>query len=580
MSQTITGHRLSDAARFDDGVRRRVKRAREEFFESRTLNDAASVVGSEIVHSWRRSLESGVDPVGSILPTVRLGPHRARRLTAAAAPVMERLAQQSRDSEAWGLLLDRECVQVYGIAGDERRVREGEEHGGGVGAVYHESTVGTNGAGISLERLEPFMVVGAEHFRESEHNLVSVGVPLRDTIGRLAGLLMMCHRLSDANHLIVPYALSLAGSINEQLATQTDRDERILFDEFSRHSTRPSLPVVAMSDQVFVANASAQQLLRDIAHTDLLRNAALEAAQGGRSRFITLQLGDVRYRVHCRVVSLSRGRAGVVASLSRAEETAGSQEARMPTSPHTARLTSLRRARSLGLAALVVGERGSGRGHLVRSLGAVTELSADLASLDTAGWLIRLSEALRTSSVFVRDIDALDPATMRTAAALIRESTSWCVGTAQANTLDEVFPVVITCPALRTRTGEIHDVVAQVLSDIGGESLRCDDEVMSVLVRHEWPGNVSQLRRVLASAVLASRTGGISLEHLPKDIATGGRSMGMTQMVRAEREMVFDALRNAEWNRDRAAGTLGISRATLYRKIKQFSFQLPSSRGR
>lgn len=574
---TPTGARTSDAARFDMAYRSEARRARRDFIERSVEHDAIRVVGPEIVHSWRRSRRQGVDPSGTSLPTIDLDETRAQGLAQAADPVMQELARQCRDSETWGFLLDRECVQIYPIVGDDRLVEEGERRGSGLGAVYRESTVGTNGASVAIERLEPFMVIGPEHYRESEHNLVSVGVPLRDAMGRLAGMFLMCSRLRQANHLVRPYAHQIADAISREIAARTDRDERILFEEFSRSSTRPSLPVVAMSDRVFVTNVAAQQQLRDPAHVDLLRDALLDVAARGTSHMIELQLGDRQVRVHCRVVEISQQRSGVVASFGPVD--AGAQTP-VEASPHTERLQLLADARSRGLPVLLVGERGAGRTWLARSFTDLTEVDAGTAPVDPATWLDQLREAITSESpVLVRDVDTLDPQTRAAALGLLRASGRWCLATSQspvvdgAGGADGVFPAVVACPPLRSRRSEIDELVTRLLPKLGGAG--CTPEAMSVLVGHEWPGNLAQLRRVLATAVLASPSRTVGIEHLPRDIVSSG-SMG--QMERAERELIFEALRQADWNRDAAARSLGISRATLYRRIKQFSFQIPSSR--
>ncbi len=571
--------RLSDAARFDPDLRAQVGRARTDFLEGRAWQGPAGV-SPEIFTSWVRSLELGVDAAGTEVPLNPNAVSRARRLVDAASPIMQSLADQCKDSDAWGMLLDRECVQVYPLVGDERIVREGEQRGGGLGATFQEAVVGTNGAGISAERLESFLVVGEEHYREGEHNLASVGVPLRDPFGRMSGVLLMCQRLASANHMIVPYTQTLAAAIEEQLALATSGDERALFEAFARHSRRPSLAVVGISEDVYIANNAAQQLLRDGAENDALRDAVLGVAESGRSRLMTLAFEDDRYRVHCRVVGLSGGRHGVVASLSRvAPPTVVGTGAQL--SPSLPVIDPVARARELGFPALVSGEAGSGRAHRVRAVAAVIEIDAADAEVDAAAWLDRCRALAARGEVLIRHLDAL-PAQLQPAVLdLVRTAPSWVSATVTAVTpeLESAFPVTVQVQPLRERTTELPGIVAALLEDLGAPRVRRTPEVMSILARHPWPGNVAQLRRLLAGILVRLEGEVITIDDLPREIANSGRrqpSEGL--LARTERELVYDALREANWNRDAAARILGISRATMYRRIRQFGFQIPSSR--
>ncbi len=580
MAQMTVRDRPSDAARFSPESRARVARLRDGFLSGDDIRGddirGEGIIPPEIVSSWSRSRGAGVDPDRALLPAVVLGETGGRRLASVAEPVLQALAEQCRDSDAWAMLLDRECVQVAPIFGDEAIVREGQQRGGGVGATFREESVGTNGAGISLERLEPFMVVGEEHYRRSEHTLVSVGVPLRDGFGRMAGLFVMCQRMRSANHMIVPYARSIARAIDEQIAVTADGDERALFEAYSRHSRRPSLAVVGLSENVFVANTAAQQILRDPAENDLLRRSVLDVTRGGRSRLITLRLGEDRFRVHCRVVELSRGRFGAVASLTRAPETPLTAVA----SPSAVGADPIERAHGLDLPALVVGEPGSGRAHRVLSTVACAQIDAASAASDPSAWFARLDSLAATGPVLVRHVDAVPDDLRARVHEALRALPGWVAATATTvpDGAEAVFAVTVETPPLRERVRELPGIVDEMLADLGAPQVTCAPEVMTVLTRHSWPGNLAQLRRVLAGALVVMTDSVISIDDVPREVAAGGRRPREGLLARTERELLFEALRTQNWNRDDAARVLGISRATMYRRIRQFGFQLPSSR--
>ena len=117
-------------------------------------------------------------------------------------------------------------------------------------------------------------------------------------------------------------------------------------------------------------------------------------------------------------------------------------------------------------------------------------------------------------------------------------------------------------------------------------------ETLGVLQAFPWPGNIRQLENVLLQAVLVCTGPALLVEHLPAPVQEhAGRvpspPLGSPQMNRAgreaqgarrtlsesvgegERELIKKALMEAGFSRRRAASTLGISRVTLYNKMKR-----------
>ncbi|MHC4721594.1 MAG: sigma-54 dependent transcriptional regulator [Planctomycetota bacterium] len=102
--------------------------------------------------------------------------------------------------------------------------------------------------------------------------------------------------------------------------------------------------------------------------------------------------------------------------------------------------------------------------------------------------------------------------------------------------------------------------------------------------RHNWPGNIRELRNVIERAMLLETTNKIGLTNLilnPEQLAEDGAepiSVGLLDfsLERAEKELIAKALTQAGWQKTRAAAMLGITRATLYAKVKQYNIQQPA----
>ncbi len=99
------------------------------------------------------------------------------------------------------------------------------------------------------------------------------------------------------------------------------------------------------------------------------------------------------------------------------------------------------------------------------------------------------------------------------------------------------------------------------------------------LCRHDWPGNVRELRNVIERAILLETTDKIGLSSIVIDpiessetAGGGGGEHGKDfSLEKAERELIARALHETGWQKTQAAALLGITRATLYAKVKQYS---------
>ena len=88
-------------------------------------------------------------------------------------------------------------------------------------------------------------------------------------------------------------------------------------------------------------------------------------------------------------------------------------------------------------------------------------------------------------------------------------------------------------------------------------------------MNYSWPGNVRQLQHCLTYAASIAFDGVIRPEHLPEEIRCAS-TIEEVPVPHAEMEAIQQALQTSNHNVSNAALSLGISRATLYRKIKQY----------
>ena len=153
----------------------------------------------------------------------------------------------------------------------------------------------------------------------------------------------------------------------------------------------------------------------------------------------------------------------------------------------------------------------------------------------------------------------------------------------------------ITLPPLRNRAADVELLARHFLSELSTEhghqpkTLRSD--AIAVLRMHEWRGNVRELKNVIERAAVVSDDSEIAAEHIvlqrrtpmtgPQSAAEATDAIaiprsGMT-MDDIEREAIRITLLHAEGNQSQAARMLGISRATLLRKLNKYA--LPDDSG-
>lgn len=147
-------------------------------------------------------------------------------------------------------------------------------------------------------------------------------------------------------------------------------------------------------------------------------------------------------------------------------------------------------------------------------------------------------------------------------------------------------------PPLRKRKVDIVPLVKKFVGRFqkkhGIRVDRIDDSMLEALLAYPWPGNVRELEHVVQRAVIYCRDGVLTRDHLPSHIVSG--MVGPTndpsvvlsrrpmtqdrslehQVALTEKEIIEQALFKNNFSRTNTARDLGISRVTLYNKMKKY----------
>jgi PAS domain S-box-containing protein len=139
-----------------------------------------------------------------------------------------------------------------------------------------------------------------------------------------------------------------------------------------------------------------------------------------------------------------------------------------------------------------------------------------------------------------------------------------------------VFPLRV--PPLRDRADDVALLAERFLSRVRGRGAGArgvSPEALRALRGYPWPGNVRELQNAIEYAALQAAGGDLHVEHLPPDVREGGaaatRAAAAPDRPSAadERDALVEALERSGWNRTRAAEALGVSRVTVWKRMKR-----------
>jgi transcriptional regulator of acetoin/glycerol metabolism len=595
-------------------------------------NQLADVdASSRIANSWRRCL------IGHKLDPARQGPpqtlteaevrHVAEPMEETirlAMPELDGLARVLRDAGYCVNLSDANATMLFSRLPGEADAKMFMDWKIYTGSNFAETFEGTNGLGTALAEQKPILVHRDEHFRAQWHMFSCAVAPLFDQAGRLAGAVNITSCREDLER--GAHQLALAVTMEA-----TRRMEGAIFRDHFRNAWIATVPgdggsgLLAYDDDRRIVGAcrSARALL---GLTDGLIASGIDL-----SRYIKID----HSRHADEIVELSRadGRSlgqGHVAPPLRAKSSALRRDAPVDRFDALRKLAgqdpglvkSVKRLRSIGdhnLPVLLHGETGVGKDVFARALHAASNrarnnyvalncaampeslIDAELfgyeagaftgARRDGSKGLIAQADG---GTLFLDEIGDMPIALQTRLLRVLENREVWPLGALKPVPVDirlisathrdlgrmaeegafradlyfRLRGIEVRLPALRDRADR-DDVIRQIASE-EAPNCRLSEEAWSLLSAYPYPGNMRQLRHVLRLAGCTAEDGIITDADL--DLPPfGGRAE--PDLEAAERATIVEALRKHGGHVTEAARALKLSRATLYRKIKQLKIE-------
>jgi transcriptional regulator of acetoin/glycerol metabolism len=577
-----------------------VARVRERFLEASDLDRPE--VRKKILESWRRSQFYGVS-VDELTPPYRAETETDSRLVHAARPVLDRLEAALAGAPMSVILTDAHACVLERRAGEPALKKQLDAILLAPGFSYAEEFVGTNGIGTAIEERRSTRVFGSEHFSERLQMMSCAGTPIRNVLnGRVEGVIDLTTRRTDANSLMQALAQEAAAEIEQLLIQQSSEREQALLQEFLAANRRTAKAVLGLGDLIVMTNQAADRSLDGADHR-ILREKAADLTTGTRDRsgYVVLSGGQTA-RLRCHPVASSAGVAGTIVEITLGEAIPRNHP---PNSRPAGPLPGLAGRSAAwteasnqveahcrkGSWVLLVGESGIGKFSLAEAAHRrchpgrrLTVLDADQDGDDIDAWRAgNLDPEDLPATLVVRHVDRMGPATLAALDAALQTldhppQGPWIVGTLHPDTdveeqlgpLLRHFTESVPVPPLRHRIEDVRELVPHLLQrHAPGRRIALAPDAMHTLLRGAWPGNVAELEQALRSALARRHTGLIGVADLPESChATSRRVLSEWECI--ERDAIIRALQEANGDKTRAAVRLGISRATMYRKVRTF----------
>lgn len=587
---------------------------------------------SRIATSWRRCLISHkLDPARQGPPQtlteaeVRHVAEPMEETIRLLTPELDDLARVLRDAGYCVNLADANATMLFSRLPGEADARMFMDWKIYTGSNFAETFEGTNGLGTCLAEQKPILVHRDEHFRAQWHMFSCAVAPLFDQAGRLAGAVNITSCREDLER--AAHQLALAVTMEA-----TRRMEGAIFRDYFRNAWIATVPgdggsgLLAYDDdrRIIGACRSARALL---GLTDGLIASGIDL-----SRYIKLD----HPRHADEIVELRRadgrplGQSHVAPPL-RAKSSTLRRDASVDRFDALHRLggndpglvKSVKRLRSIGdhnLPVLLHGETGVGKDVFARAIHAASNrarnnyvalncaampeslIDAELFGYEAGaftgarrdgskglivqadGGTLFLDEigdmpiALQTRFLRVLEnrevwpLGALKPvpvdirlisATHRDLGRMAEE------GAFRADLYFRLRGMEVRLPALRERADR-DDIIRQIARE-EAPNCRLSPEAWALLSAYPYPGNMRQLRHVLRLAGCTAEDGVITDADL--DLPPFGGRTPEIDLAAAERATIIAALRKHGGRVTEAARALKLSRATLYRKIKQLKIE-------
>lgn len=495
------------------------ERARRHLEVQRSLLGASTMAGppvaDRLVASWQRSEDYGVS-LESIEPSFTGTFDDESLFFECGREVLAGLHQTLINEPVSLMLTDADGLVLNRMSGDNSLLRALDAVHLAPGFAYAERTVGTNGLGLAIADRAPTVVRADEHYALSLCTYTCAAVPVLDPhTGHLEGCVNLTTWSSQSSDLLLALAQSAASNTSSMMLARS----------------RGQKPRAAQRGEVFRVETPRLEPGSGSV-TDLGPEWAEVLGRAGNAiqdERIVLAVGEE-----------GAGRATLLAQALRQQFPRERILAASPPSPQDCEAW-------LGLWTPELGKPDTG--ILVRGVDLLPEWVAEHVRDLVVQARVRAHAGGRVP--FAMTASRYD-----------------AIPTALAPLVD----TIVSVPPLRERPDDVLPLAHIAARRARGREVTFTHAAESALRDCGWPGNARQLVDVVSQS--ARRGDTIDVRHLPADVLSG-TSRRLTRIETFERDEIVRVLTRPGISMKEAGNELGMSRATVYRKVAQYDINIP-----
>ena len=568
-----------------DATMRETARAKEALFFANFQTEAQE---SALLNSWKRSHEALGSP-----DNIAMAPHVPdemldEHLLEVFGPLMTRFADNVQGTGLALLLADARGQIVQRWFEDRRAEAHLDKVGTVRGAVLAENVVGTNGVGTVLALGRPVQVSGSQHYAEFYQGAVCTGSPImHPTTGNILAVLTISCDLTPGADYLKPLVRSMSREMQDHLVRIERPDSREMLNMFLTMSKQTGSPIVGFGAEGAIMRSSEVQQLPDD-DIELLRQFSQEEQASG-SYVIELSSGLTQLDYHA--VGNQHRLVRLVGPAAR-----NTNQAKRPARPTTlvgrspewlAVVNQVNKLRAADFPMIIAGEYGTGKASLAmdqpyhfgeRPLGIDLLEAGEANVVGNREWFAKAQEVVNQGGpVVIRGIETLDDAGLNSLRLVLSGTTNRNI--TMTMTTDDPAEVgelelllesnSVWVPPLRERAVDIPELWSNLVAANGAASqLELGPQALNILSVYDWPGNIRELSRLIRQLINSGKSGTLTPADLPGTMQMG---KNLSLIERVEIEAIKKALAEANGNRSKASEILGVSRATVYRKIKAYA---------
>lgn len=500
----------------------------------------------EVADSWRQCRNKDINPyqITSLAPKSEINKilNENKTLISVVAPFIKMITDITKETNFIFVLCDNQG-NLLDVRGNEEVLELARKSNFEIGANRSEST-GTNAISLVLTTGKPWQLVGPEHYNVYQHQWTCSSAPIHDSKGKLVGVLNLSGHYTLQHTHTLGMVVSLAKAIEKELLFRgrffNKKPQNVFtFEDIIGSKSSIMKPIINMAK--IVSKADTRIIIEGESGTgkELFVQAIHSSSNRSDGPFIAVNCGAIPEQL---IESELFGYEDGTFTGAKKGGKPGKFELATGGTLFLDEINSMPKDMQVKLLRVLQ------QNEVIR-LGGTTPIPIDVRVIGAS------NESLETLVEEER----------------FRQDLYFRLGI-----------ITIEIPPLRNRIDDIPEIFKFLFKKISNRLDLAipdfDHNLIEHLQSYNWPGNIRELENYIERAIVLSQGQKLTIEHFPKKvkgtvIEQNEKETIVPTLENLEKESIKKALEEFEGNISRASKMLGITRKTLYKKIKDYQLQ-------